>query len=121
MIRPRFSLRVLLVVVTLISVTMGFVTYRVRSARHQRALNRQLIIACYHLDTASVVECLRNGADINETPGEGATEYSVLMDPWDGGVYASSDRFTPLMAVASASEYPDPPARYSRIWESPQL
>jgi len=119
--RPRFSLRLLLIVFTLICVTTGFVTYRLRSNRRQQALDRRLIVACYHLDAASVVKCLCEGAAVNGTLGESATEDSALMDPWDGGTYDSSGRFTPLMAVASASEYPDPPAKYSRIWEHPDL
>lgn len=70
-------------------------------------LNQQLIVACHRLDVNGVVNALREGADVNARFGNG--DRYVFTDPWSHGTPVAAKNWTPLIAVASASKYPDPP------------
>jgi hypothetical protein len=82
--------------------------------------DQKLIVACYRADVVAVVQQLRTGANANATFGEireGAVD--PLIDPWNGGIHVAADSWTPLMALANAPEFPDPPKALPRIWENP--
>lgn len=72
-------------------------------------LNREqrLILACHRLDVEGVVAVLRDGADVNGRFGGGDAQ--LFQDPWSLGWPIAAKKWTPLIAVASASDYPDPP------------
>lgn len=74
-------------------------------------LNREqrLIVACHRLDVDGVVNALRDGADVNGRFGDG--DAKLFQNPWSLGWPIAAKRWTPLIAVASASEYPDPPRK----------
>jgi hypothetical protein len=74
-------------------------------------LNRdqRLIVACHRVDTDGVVAALREGANVNARFGDG--DRNVLQDPWDLGRPVAAKNWTPLIAVASSSLYPDPPRK----------
>lgn len=79
-------------------------------------VDQRLIIACHRLDVDGVVEALRMGADVNARFG--VRDKDVFRDPWfQGWSKISSHNWTPLIALANASRYPDPP-REIRVEES---
>jgi hypothetical protein len=83
-------------------------------------LDQKLIVACYRVDVKGVVQYLRAGAKVGATFGEVQEDVDhPLMDRWDGGTPVAGDSWTPLMAVAIAPEYPEPPQAFPRIWENP--
>jgi hypothetical protein len=82
------------------------------------SLDQKLIVACYRVDLPAVVQNLRAGANVNAKFGEIQEEVSPFLDQWTGGTPVSSDSWTSLVALASASEYPDPPQEFPRIWEN---
>lgn len=80
------------------------------------SVDQQLIIACHRLDVDGVVEALRMGAGVNARFG--IRDKDVFRDPWfQGGSKISSDKWTPLIALANSSSYPDPP-REIKVEES---
>lgn len=111
-IKPRFSLQMLFVAVALISLVC--LIFRPAST-----LDQQLIIACFRLDIDAVVRCLRAGANVNATYGYHDPNDGVFADRWEGSVHFDSE-WTPLMAVASANEYPDPPKDFKGRSEEPE-
>lgn len=81
--------------------------------------DQKLIVACYRLNVEEVVDCLRAGADVNAVFGDenesvlgGDEGPGVFADRWRGGWPIARARWTPLMAVASSSEFPDPPPEF---------
>lgn len=68
---------------------------------------QELIVACHRLDVDTVVGALRNGADANGRFGDG--DAKLFQDPWTLGWPGAAAKWTPLIAVASASDYPPPP------------
>ena len=72
-------------------------------------LDQQLIVACHRLDVDGVINTLRSGANVDARFGDGDTK--VFMDPWTLGWPVAAKSWTPLIALASASEYPDPPRK----------
>lgn len=71
---------------------------------------QRLILACHRLDVEAVVAALRDGADVNGRFGDGDARH--FRDPWSlGGPNVAVKKWTPLIAVASASDYPDPPRK----------
>ncbi len=78
-------------------------------------LNQRLIVACHHVDVDGVVAALRQGADVNGSFGEGDTK--VFQDPWSNGWPIAGNAWTPLIALASASKYPDPPRKIENTSE----
>jgi hypothetical protein len=83
-------------------------------------MDQKLIIACYRVDVTAVVGCLRAGANVNARFGDIKTiGEHPFMDKWWGGADVAADSWTPVLAVASAPEYPDPPKAFPRIWEHP--
>src|ERR1051325_1287049 len=68
-------------------------------------LNQRLIIACHQLELRSVVESLRDGANVNARFGEG--DATVFQDKWDLGVPLAKD-WTAILALAHSSPYPGP-------------
>jgi hypothetical protein len=87
----------------------GFVL--MASVCHAEDLNREqrLIVACHRLDVDGVVGALRDGADVNGRFGEG--DAKLFQDPWSLGWPMAANKWTPLIALASASDYPDPPRK----------
>jgi len=66
-----------------------------------------LIVACYKLDLDGVVAALRDGAKIDGRYGKG--DPTFFEDPWDAGTAPiGSKEWTPLIALANASNYPNP-------------
>jgi hypothetical protein len=81
-------------------------------------LDQKLIVACYRVDVVNAVQHLRAGASVGATFGEVQTDTGhPLLDRWDGGTPIAAPSWTSLLALASASEYPEPPATLPRIWE----
>jgi len=78
-------------------------------AQEGLTVNQRLIVACHRVDIEGVVAAIRAGADVNARFGEG--DAKVFQDPWSLGWPLAGKAWTPLMAVASASKYPDPPRR----------
>ena len=72
-------------------------------------LDQQLIVACHRLDVDGVINALRAGANVDARFGDGDTK--VFVDPWTLGWPMASKSWTPLIALASASKYPDPPRK----------
>lgn len=70
-------------------------------------LNQKLIIACHKLDVFEVITAIRAGGDVNARFGNGDT--GVFQDKWFLGSPIASRKWTPLIALANASPYPDPP------------
>src|SRR5262245_23968440 len=70
---------------------------------------QRLIVACHRLDVEGVVAALRDGADVNCRFGDG--DAKVFQDPWSLGWPMAAKKWTPLIALASASDYPDPPRK----------
>lgn len=83
-------------------------------------LDQKLIVACYRVDVSGVVQHLRAGAHVNATFGEvpPVDENYPLIDRWNGGIPVAGASWTPLMALADAPEYPEPPQAFPRIWEN---
>ena len=71
------------------------------------SLNQKLIVACHRLDVRGVVAALRAGADPNAKFGRG--DIKVFQDKWDLGWPVAGGDWTPLIALADSSPYPDPP------------
>jgi hypothetical protein len=69
--------------------------------------DQQLIAACHRLDVDGVVSALRRGAGVNARYGEG--DPKVFQDRWSLGWPKAAKRWTPLIALADSSPYPDPP------------
>jgi ankyrin repeat protein len=76
-------------------------------AQAMLTVNQQLIVACHRVDVDGVVAAIRAGANVNGRFGEGDTK--VFQDPWSLGWPLAGKAWTPLMALASSSKYPDPP------------
>lgn len=68
---------------------------------------QRLIVACHRLDAEGVVAVLRDGADVNERFGDG--DAMLFQDPWSLGWPSAARKWTPLIALADASKFPDPP------------
>jgi ankyrin repeat protein len=83
----------------------------VTSACQAAELTREqrLIVACHRLNVDGVVAALREGANVNSRFGDGDT--MLFQDPWSLGWPIAASDWTPLIAVASASDYPDPPRK----------
>lgn len=81
------------------------------SVCHANELNREqrLIVACHQLDVEGAVAALRGGADVNGRFGDG--DAKLFQDPWSLGWPVAAKRWTPLIALASASDDPDPPRK----------
>jgi Ankyrin repeats (3 copies) len=80
------------------------------------SLDQRLIVSCYRLDVAGVVGTLREGANVNARFGEGNTDL-YFSDPWTLGYSFGAESWTPLMALAEASLYPDPPRKIANTTE----
>lgn len=72
-------------------------------------VDQRLIVACHRLDVDGVVASLRNGASVNARFGEGDT--MEFQDRWSLGWPVAGKAWTPLIALANASLYPDPPRK----------
>jgi hypothetical protein len=87
-------------------------------AGEKLTLDQRLIVACYRVDVVGVVRYLRAGAKAETVFGDYPEEEEhPLEDPWSGNWFAVAESMTPLVALASAEEYPDPPKDIPRIWE----
>ena len=71
--------------------------------------DQRLIVACHRLDVDGVVAALREGANVNARFGSG--DAKLFRDPWDSGWPIAAKDWTPLIALASSSDYPDPPRK----------
>src|SRR5437899_564525 len=91
----------------IVTVTVVLMTVPSRAAELTR--DQRLIVACHRLDVDGVVAALRDGANVNARFGEG--DVMLFQDPWSLGWPMAAAKWTPLIAVASASDYPDPPRR----------
>jgi hypothetical protein len=80
-------------------------------------VNQQLIVACYKRDVTKVVRCLRAGADVNARLGIRDDATTEFRDRWTGALGAVGlESWTPLIALASSSCIPDPPAEWGDAW-----
>jgi len=73
----------------------------------QLTLDQRLIVSCHRLDVNGVVAALRDGANVNGRFGD--ADAKLFQDPWSLGWPMAAKKWTPLIAVANASNYPDPP------------
>lgn len=80
-------------------------------------MNQKLIIACYKVDSDEAVRCLRKGADVNARLGNIDAKDGWFLDRWTGRYWFDSESWTPLLALASADRYPDPPVEFGDIWK----
>jgi hypothetical protein len=81
------------------------------------SLNQRLIVACFKLQVDEAVTCLRQGASVNARFGQCDSGIQPFLDRWTGGTYLCTDEWTPLIALASSSAYPDPPTELGKIWK----
>jgi ankyrin repeat protein len=82
---------------------------------------QKLIVACYHVDVAAVVRSLREGADVNSRFGTSDAADDPLEHEWEAYSSLGSNRWTPLIALASACKYPPPPKDKGAVWKDPDL
>jgi hypothetical protein len=80
-------------------------------------LNQRLIVACFKLQLDEVVTSLRQGASVNARFGQCESGIQPFLDRWTGGTYLCTAAWTPLIALASSSDYPDPPTELGSIWK----
>src|SRR5258708_6225267 len=78
-------------------------------------LDQELIVACHKLQVERVVRCLRDGANINGRFGENSGPTDYFVDRWTGESPLATDSWTPLIALASSLQYPDPPPELGEI------
>jgi hypothetical protein len=71
--------------------------------------DQRLVVACHRLEVEGVVAALRDGANVNGRFGDG--DAMLFQDPWLLGIPIATKKWTPLIAVADASDYPAPPRR----------
>jgi ankyrin repeat protein len=71
--------------------------------------NQRLVVACYRVDVEGVEVAIREGADVNARFGDG--DVKVFQDRWELGWPLAGRSWTPLIALASSSRYPDPPRK----------
>lgn len=70
--------------------------------------HEDLVEAAYHLNLDRLNEVLNKNVDVNAKYGK--YDKVVFSNPWDGGFsHVGSRNWTPLLAVANASELPPPP------------
>jgi len=118
----RFTTREMLVGVMAIGLALGWGLdhYRIELARILKpgdlSLDQRLIVACHKLDVDTVVSYLRKGANVNARFGKAADGADPFYDRWEGGTYATYS-WTPLIALAHAHDYPDPPMDLGDIWK----
>jgi ankyrin repeat protein len=89
-------------------VIVAFIATSVATGQ-ELTLNQRLVVACHRLDLDGVVATLRDGADVNARFGEG--DRKIFQDPWLLGSPIAGNAWTPLIALANASKYPDPPRK----------
>src|SRR5687767_8163051 len=77
--------------------------------------HQRLVLACHRLDVNGVRTALREGADVNARFGRGDTK--LFQNPWTLGWPMAAGRWTPLIALASASDYPAPPRKVANTVE----
>jgi len=78
--------------------------------------NQQLVVACYNVNIREVVNCLRNGADVNAVFGTSVNGSQLFEDRWTGSIPAGTNSWTPLIAITSSSDWPPPPAELRDVW-----
>jgi hypothetical protein len=79
--------------------------------------NQRLIVACFKLQVDEVVTSLRQAANVNARFGQCDSGIQPFLDRWTGGTYLCTGEWTPLIALASSSAYPDPPTELGKIWK----
>lgn len=72
-------------------------------------VSQRLIVACHRVDVNGVVAALRDGADVNSPFGK--VNADVFQDPWTLAWPVAAKDWTPLIALANSSQYPDPPRK----------
>jgi len=83
----------------------------------------KLVDAAYRLNVERVEKLLSKGVDVNGKRGK--FDLNVFSSPWDGGSSpVGSENWTPLLAVANASELPPPPPEvqnsHDHVWTMEQ-
>lgn len=76
---------------------------------------QRLILACHRLEFDKVVAELHRGVNVNGRFGD--ADPMLFQDPWDLGWPAAADKWTPLIAVANAPDWPDPPRKVKNTVE----
>jgi hypothetical protein len=71
------------------------------------SVDQQLIVACYNADPVAVRQALKQGAQVDARFGKGVSKY--VTDKWTLGWPIDCASWTPLIAAASSSKWPDPP------------
>jgi ankyrin repeat protein len=118
----RFTIREMLLATMVLGLCLGWALdhFRAELAQYVRpgdlSLDQQLVVACYKLEVDKVVGCLRKGANVNARFRKTADNSDPFYDRWEGGTSPTYD-WTPLIALASAHDYPDPPAELGQIWK----
>jgi ankyrin repeat protein len=79
--------------------------------------NQRLIVACHRLDPHLVTKLLREGADVNARFGRTGRPEDHFRDPWSGGWPANAYSWTPLLALAHASRFPEPSRQFDNSEE----
>lgn len=80
------------------------------------ASDRMLIEAVYRLKIDDVKKLLKEGANPNARYGDHDAD-SVFQDPWDLGYPMAYPRWTALLALSTASEWPPPPRKIENTEE----
>jgi len=88
---------------------IGLQFVRAAFADKTPSIDQQLIVACCRVDVAGARDAIQKGANANARFGRGDTE--VFADRWDLGVPVGAGSWTPLIALACSSPYPDPPRK----------
>jgi hypothetical protein len=74
------------------------------------AKDRELIEAVYRLRINDVRRLITEGANVNARYGKHEAD-EVFQDPWDLGYPMAYPKWTPLLALSEASEWPLPPRK----------
>ncbi|HLJ11790.1 MAG TPA: hypothetical protein VKU82_11405 [Planctomycetaceae bacterium] len=77
--------------------------------------DRELIVACHRRDVAAVKAAIRAGANVHARFGQGNA--NLLTNKWTLGRPRSVSDWTPLVALAHSSDYPDPPRDSEKLIE----
>lgn len=77
---------------------------------------RELIEAVYRLRMEDIKRLLAEGANVNLRYGDYQAD-EIFRDPWDLGYPMAYPRWTPLLALSEASDWPPPPRKIENTTE----
>jgi len=92
-----------------------FLFSTILACAQELTLTQRLVVACNGLDVDVVIRTLRSGAEVNGRFG--SADPRPFEDRWFHGCPMGTHEWTPLIALAFASRYPDPPRELQNTTE----